>query len=50
MKHNARDTHLRIYHAANQTHSITQKHMDLAVIVFSLAGLISAAAFLITMQ
>lgn len=50
MKHTAHDTRLRIYHAADQTHSITQKHMDLAVIFFSLAGLISAAAFLITMQ
>ena len=54
MKHTAPHTHLHIYHASAleiPAHSriFTQKNVDIAVILVSLAGLISAAAFLITM-
>lgn len=51
MKHSVPCTHLQIYHApVRETNRfLTQKNMDLAVIVVSFAGLISAMAFLFTM-
>ena len=54
MKHIAQDAQLHIYHATTQkaqTHSrfFSQKHMDMAVILASFAGLLSAVTFLITM-
>ncbi|MDO5545818.1 MAG: hypothetical protein Q4F81_08350 [Eubacteriales bacterium] len=55
MKLFARNTHLHIYHAMGRqtvAHSqhITQKNVDVAVILASIAGLLSAMAFLITMS
>lgn len=51
MKHSETYAHLRIYHApAPEANGFfTQKNMDLAVILVSVAGLISATAFLLTM-
>lgn len=55
MKLFVRHTRLHIYHAMERqtvvrSHPITQKNVDIAVILASIAGLISAAAFLITMS
>ena len=45
-------THLKIYHGPvrESNRFLTQKNMDLAVMVVSLAGLISAMTFLFTMS
>lgn len=52
MKHSETCTHLRIYHAPapEVNRFFTQKNMDLAVMIVSIAGLISAMAFLLTLS
>ena len=52
MKHSAQYAHLHIYHAAAQEipgRFCTQKKVDIALIIASFAGLLSAIVFLITM-
>lgn len=55
MKLFVRHTRLHIYHAMERqtvvhSHPITQKDVDIAVILVSIMGLLSAVAFLITMS
>ena len=53
MKNIEQKVNLRIYHApARKTgrQLFTQKNVDIAVVIVSFAGLISAMAFLLTMR
>ena len=54
MRYSTSYAHLRIHHAAEQhvparSPYLTQRTMDIALILTSLAGLLSAIVFLITM-
>lgn len=53
MKNIEQNVNLRIYHGpAHKTSRqlLTQKNVDIAVVIISFAGLISATAFLLTMR
>ena len=53
MKHYKQATDLRLYHASTRKYVnrlLTQKTMDIVVMIVSCAGLVSAIAFLLTMN